>query len=146
MITVRQGQSAPAEASKKGRAKPAKKPTKKGAKKSARKATPTRRKKGKSTGEPGTKDVVLALDDLVEVDELVADARPKVVPKKSRTPQTPTAPRSVKPPPKGTNLEMSAEILEFVDAIDAYRQENCRPFPTWTEVFSILKRLGYSKS
>ncbi len=40
----------------------------------------------------------------------------------------------------------SAEILEFVDAIDAYRQENSRPFPTWTEVFSILKRLGYTKS
>ena len=42
--------------------------------------------------------------------------------------------------------EFSAEVLEFIRAIDEYRRANSRPFPTWTEVLTILRSLGYRKS
>jgi len=38
-----------------------------------------------------------------------------------------------------------AESLEFVQAIDAWKRSNGRQFPTWTEVLSIVKELGYQK-
>ena len=40
---------------------------------------------------------------------------------------------------------MSDELLEFVLAIDEYKRQNKRPFPTWSEVFEIIRYLGYRK-
>ncbi len=37
------------------------------------------------------------------------------------------------------------ESLEFIKAIEAYKEEKGRPFPSWTEVLLILKNLGYRK-
>ena len=42
--------------------------------------------------------------------------------------------------------EMSAEVLEFITAIDDYKRRNERPFPSWTEILEVLKKLGYEKS
>jgi len=36
-------------------------------------------------------------------------------------------------------------VLEFTKAIDDYRRQNNRPFPTWSEVLIILHSLGYKK-
>ena len=41
--------------------------------------------------------------------------------------------------------QMSDEQLEFLLAIDDYKRKNSRPFPTWTEVFDVIKALGYRK-
>lgn len=41
--------------------------------------------------------------------------------------------------------EMSGELLEFVLAIDEYKRVNSRPFPSWSEVFEIIRYLGYRK-
>jgi len=41
--------------------------------------------------------------------------------------------------------EMTDELLEFVMAIDDYKRVNDRPFPTWSEVFEIIRYLGYRK-
>lgn len=41
--------------------------------------------------------------------------------------------------------EMSDELLEFVLAIDEYKRVNGRPFPTWSEVFELIRHLGYRK-
>ncbi len=41
--------------------------------------------------------------------------------------------------------DMTAEELAFLKAIDDFKRKNVRPFPTWREVLSILKSLGYSK-
>jgi hypothetical protein len=41
--------------------------------------------------------------------------------------------------------EMSDEILEFVMAVDEYKRTNNKPFPTWSEVFELIKFLGYRK-
>jgi len=41
--------------------------------------------------------------------------------------------------------QMSDEQFEFLMAIDEYKRKNSRPFPTWTEVFEVIKALGYRK-
>lgn len=41
--------------------------------------------------------------------------------------------------------EITDEVLEFVMAIDEYKRVNNRPFPSWTEVFEIIRYLGYRK-
>ena len=35
--------------------------------------------------------------------------------------------------------------IEFMKAIDRYRRENGRPFPTWSEVLEVLLALGYER-
>jgi hypothetical protein len=35
--------------------------------------------------------------------------------------------------------------IEFMTAIDRYRRENGRPFPTWSEVLEVVQSLGYAK-
>ena len=40
---------------------------------------------------------------------------------------------------------MSDEQFEFLMAIEQYKKQNARPFPTWTEVLEIIKALGYRK-
>ena len=41
--------------------------------------------------------------------------------------------------------EMSKEQFLFVMAIDAYKRVNQKPFPTWTEVLEVIRKLGYRK-
>lgn len=40
---------------------------------------------------------------------------------------------------------MGGELLEFVLAIDEYKRANSRPFPSWSEVFEVIRYLGYRK-
>jgi len=40
---------------------------------------------------------------------------------------------------------MSDEQFEFLMAIDDYKKQNQRPFPTWTEVLEVIKAIGYRK-
>ena len=40
---------------------------------------------------------------------------------------------------------LEPDELEFINAINAYRQRYGRPFPTWSEVLHVLKFLGYRK-
>jgi len=42
--------------------------------------------------------------------------------------------------------EMDADVLEFITAIDEYKRERQRPFPSWSEILGILKELGYDRS
>jgi hypothetical protein len=41
--------------------------------------------------------------------------------------------------------EYDDEEREFLMAMDRYRRENRRPWPTWSEVLEVLKSLGYRK-
>jgi len=41
--------------------------------------------------------------------------------------------------------QMSNEQFELLMAIDEYKKQNARPFPTWTEVLEVMKALGYRK-
>ena len=134
---------------KKAKKKPApKKPApKKAAAKKAKAKKPT--VKNVAAKKAVAKKAAVKTSEPTPTETIVAvDAQPPVVtpPGRTRSPQTPSVPRSVKPPPKDANLEMSEEILQFVEAIDSYRQVNSRPFPTWTEIFHVLRQLGYSRS
>ncbi len=42
--------------------------------------------------------------------------------------------------------EMTQEQFLFVTAIDTYKRVNHRPFPTWTEVLEVIRKLGYRKT
>ena len=41
--------------------------------------------------------------------------------------------------------EMTDEQFEFLMAIDKYKRENNKPFPTWTEVLEVIKAIGYRR-
>ena len=41
--------------------------------------------------------------------------------------------------------EMNDEQFEFLMAIDSYKKENQRPFPSWTEVLEVIRALGYRR-
>jgi len=42
--------------------------------------------------------------------------------------------------------EMSPEQFLFIMAVDAYKRVNQKPFPTWTEVLEVIRKLGYRKT
>jgi hypothetical protein len=41
--------------------------------------------------------------------------------------------------------QMTDEQFGFVMAVDQYKKQNSKPFPSWTEVLEIVKALGYRK-
>lgn len=42
--------------------------------------------------------------------------------------------------------EVDAEVLEFIEAVDRFKKQHGRPFPSWSEVLLILRQLGYRRS
>jgi len=40
---------------------------------------------------------------------------------------------------------LSPEVLEFINAVNDFKSVNQKPFPTWSEIFSIFISLGYRK-
>lgn len=40
---------------------------------------------------------------------------------------------------------MTDEQFEFLMAINQYKNQNNRAFPTWTEVLEVIKAIGYRK-
>ena len=36
--------------------------------------------------------------------------------------------------------------MEFMQAIQTYKQQSGRMFPTWSEILEVLQRLGYQKA
>ena len=41
--------------------------------------------------------------------------------------------------------EVDADVLEFIAAIDRFKKENGRPFPSWSEILLVLRELGYRR-
>ncbi len=41
--------------------------------------------------------------------------------------------------------EMTTEQFSFIMALEQYKKDNRRPFPTWTEVLDVIKAIGYRK-
>lgn len=54
---------------------------------------------------------------------------------------------------KGTRTErvsqfttpVDDETMDFIQAIERFKTEHGRAFPTWTDVLRVLKELGYEK-
>jgi hypothetical protein len=47
--------------------------------------------------------------------------------------------------PTTCERDYSIDEIEFMKAMDQYKRENRRPFPTWSEVLEVLRALGYRK-
>ena len=41
---------------------------------------------------------------------------------------------------------LDADELEFINAVNAYKKQHGRPFPTWSEILHVLRALGYRKA
>jgi hypothetical protein len=47
--------------------------------------------------------------------------------------------------PTTCERDYSDEEIEFMKAMDQYKRDNRRPFPTWSEVLEVLRAMGYRK-
>ena len=47
--------------------------------------------------------------------------------------------------PTTCERDYTDEEIVFMKAIDQYKRDNRRPFPTWSEVLEVLHALGYRK-
>jgi len=47
--------------------------------------------------------------------------------------------------PTTCERDYSEEEIGFMKAMDQYKRDNRRPFPTWSEVLEVLRALGYRK-
>jgi hypothetical protein len=47
--------------------------------------------------------------------------------------------------PTTCERDYSDEEIVFMKAMDQYKRDNRRPFPTWSEVLEVLYALGYRK-
>ena len=56
-----------------------------------------------------------------------------------------TAISAMEPPENASNEPTDEEKLEFLKAMDAYKNRTGTQFPTWTQVLHIAKALGYRK-
>jgi len=47
--------------------------------------------------------------------------------------------------PTTSEMNYTVDEVAFVMAMDVYKRENRRPFPTWSEALRVLVALGYTK-
>jgi hypothetical protein len=47
--------------------------------------------------------------------------------------------------PTTCERDYNEEEIAFMKAMDQYKRDNRRPFPTWSEVLEVLRALGYRK-
>jgi hypothetical protein len=79
--------------------------------------------------------------------EPMATARPSVVARAERANAARRASgRRRYIDPTTSEREYAAAELEFMAAMQAYKQQSGRQFPTWSEVLEVLRSLGYEKA
>ncbi len=67
----------------------------------------------------------------------------KVDPDRRKTADRRAGPR--RRPRSINQYDMEEETLEFIRAINRFKERSGRSFPTWSEVLGILKELGYER-
>jgi len=48
--------------------------------------------------------------------------------------------------PTTCERDYTDDETDFMKAMDRYKRDNRRPFPTWSEVLEVLRALGYRKT
>lgn len=68
--------------------------------------------------------------------------------KQRRAGSRPDADEEVDEPDRATPplAEVDADALEFIAAIERFKKQHSRPFPSWSEVLLVLRQLGYRRS
>jgi hypothetical protein len=54
-------------------------------------------------------------------------------------------PKQFRPATCTGTTDYTDDEREFLVAMDRYKREKNRPFPTWREVLMVIKGLGYTK-
>jgi hypothetical protein len=47
--------------------------------------------------------------------------------------------------PTTCERDYTDDEIQFMRAMDQYKRDNRRPFPTWSEVLEVLRAIGYRK-
>lgn len=47
--------------------------------------------------------------------------------------------------PTTCERDYTNDEIEFMKAMDQYKRDNRRPFPTWSEVLEVIRAMGYRK-
>jgi hypothetical protein len=47
--------------------------------------------------------------------------------------------------PTTCERDYNNDEIDFMKAMDQYKRDNRRPFPTWSEVLEVLRAMGYRK-
>src|SRR5436190_8128863 len=63
----------------------------------------------------------------------------------SAGPKPPLPERRRQVDPTTCERDYTEEEILFMKAMDQYKRDNRRPFPTWSEVLEVLQALGYRK-
>ena len=70
---------------------------------------------------------------------------PVAVERRSHTPDRRQGERRRQVDPTTCERDYTDEEIIFMKAMDQYKRDNRRPFPTWSEVLEVLNALGYRK-
>ncbi len=87
---------------------------------------------------------VSSLDDEPLIEVLATDRKTKERSARASEARR-TSQRRQNVDPTTCDREYTAAELEFMQAIQAYKNSSGRMFPTWSEVLEVLKGLGYQK-
>jgi hypothetical protein len=72
-------------------------------------------------------------------------AGPKSPDRSSPRTKEPRGPKSARPSKKLPEVEVDPATLEFIEAIERFKRDHQKPFPTWSEVLWVVRSLGYRK-
>ena len=65
--------------------------------------------------------------------------------KDRRKKQVPVAAERRKVERRINEYVLDGDVLEFINAINEFKSVNQKPFPTWSDIYSIFVSLGYRK-
>src|ERR1700758_3712067 len=94
------------------------------------------------------------LPEVVVTDRRAGDRRagdrrqrniPVAVERRSGEDRRQTGERRRQVDPTTCERDYTDEEIAFMKAMDQYKRDNRRPFPTWSEVLEVLRSLGYRK-
>jgi hypothetical protein len=74
-----------------------------------------------------------------------AGARKRPLGRSKARPASPGGAATDKARSEPLGLDVDAEVLEFIEALDRFKKSHGRPFPSWSEVLHVLRELGYRK-
>ena len=90
-------------------------------------------------------------DTEVDADEFPQDRRKRNIPvatdrrAKNAAEKRRTSERRRLIDPTTCERDYNDEETDFMKAMDRYKRENRRPFPTWSEVLEVMRSLGYRR-
>ena len=90
-----------------------------------------------------------SLSDVLITDQRRGDRRKRTIPvavdRRSGSDRRNQGERRRQIDPTTCERDYNEDEITFMKAMDQYKRDNRRPFPTWSEVLEVLLALGYRK-